>query len=60
MLGTSVPEATVHKYNKLVFAKSKVGLPKDGKMSPPAGDFILTQQPGEGNFRGLIATSANA
>jgi hypothetical protein len=59
VLATSVPKTTIYKNNQLVPAKGKVGLPEDGKMSSPAGDFILPQKSSKGNFGSLITTSAN-
>jgi hypothetical protein len=43
-LWAAVPETSIDEDSDLLLGKGKVGLSKQGKMPPPAGDFVLPQQ----------------
>src|SRR5579859_4126839 len=60
MLWASMPEAAIHENNQPFPAECEIGFSQNGQVSPPACNSVLPQQPGECNFRGLVATSANA
>jgi hypothetical protein len=40
MLGTSMPETTVHEYTKTIFFEDKIRAAKKFNAPPPAGDVI--------------------
>lgn len=60
MLWTAVPKAAVHEYSQLELWKCEVRSPEDVVVASPAGDFVLAQQPSQGDFSFLVAAPANA
>lgn len=59
MLWTAMPEAAIHKHRNPEFGKYEVGFTEDGLMAAPAGDVVTSEELHQGEFRLLVATSAN-
>lgn len=60
VLRAAVPKAPVHKDGDALLGENEVGLAKDGLMTAPAGDVVLTEQLYQGELGILIATAADA
>lgn len=59
MFRTAVPETAVHKYGDTCLTENKIRLAKDFLIPPPAGDSVASKEPYQGEFRILVAASAN-
>jgi hypothetical protein len=44
VLGTTVPETTIHKKREIEFEKNKIRFAEHRLMSPPAGDFVTLKE----------------
>jgi hypothetical protein len=54
-----VPEAAIYKNRQPLFAENEIRISKQRQMSPPACDFMLTEDCDEAHFRCLVPFRAN-
>jgi hypothetical protein len=59
VLGTAVPEATIHKRRNTKLWKDEIWFPKGGLMTPPADDVVPTKKFHQGNLGVLVTARAD-
>ena len=60
VLGATVPETTVYKHRELEYWKDKVGLARQLRTAPPAGDAMRLENLNEPQFCVLVARSSDS